>query len=287
MQKEREFQLRGIRVAALEWHEQGMPVIAIHGWLDNAASFLPLAPFLKDTHLLAPDLVGHGHSDHLPESGDYHLADGCRWIVALADAMGWERFALIGHSMGAAVASITAAAVPERVAGLVMIDGIGPMAVPAETEVKRLRILFNEEAKGAKPSRPWPDIESAVKIRQRLGRFDIGCDAATLIARRGMIKTDDGYLWRHDERLQGAGTHYYSEEQAQTILRNIKAPTLLISADDGALTGWKGRDSRKACIPHLKQVELHGKHHLHMEQPQTVALVINDFLECLEWSSPN
>lgn len=286
MPKDREFQIKGLRLAALEWQEKGVPVIAIHGWLDNAASFQPLAPLLKNVHLLAFDLIGHGHSAHLPQCADYHLADGCRWVVALADAMGWERFALIGHSMGASVASITAAAVPERVAGLVMIDGIGPLSVPPETEVKRLRILFHEEAKGAKPSRPWRDIESAVKVRQRLGRFAIGAEAATLIARRGLQQTADGYLWRHDERLQGAGTHYYSEEQAEMILRSIKAPTLLVSADEGALTGWSGLEPRKACVRNLKHVVVHGGHHLHMEHPQTVSLVINDFLEGLEWTSP-
>jgi pimeloyl-ACP methyl ester carboxylesterase len=283
--KERDFQLRGVRLSTLEWDDKGPPVIAIHGWLDNAASFDPLAPLLRNIHLLAMDMVGHGHSEHLPQAADYHLSDSCRWVVALADAMGWERFALIGHSMGAAVASITAAAVPERVSGLVMIDSIGPMAVRPEQEVKRLRLLFHE-SKEAKPPRPWRDLESAVKIRQRLGRFEIGTDAAMLLARRGMYKTEDGYLWRHDNRLEGAGTHYYSEEQAEAILHNIESPSLLISADGGALTGWRGLEQRIACVPKLRHVVLHGGHHLHMEQPQTVALVINDFIRGLEWSSP-
>jgi pimeloyl-ACP methyl ester carboxylesterase len=286
MPTEREFQFRGVRLSALEWDGKGPPVIAIHGWLDNAASFLPIAPLLKNLHLMAPDLIGHGHSGHLPEAADYHLSDSCRWIVALADAMGWERFALIGHSMGASVASITAAAVPERVAGLVMIDGIGPLAVRPEQEVKRLRILF-AEAKEEKPPRPWRDLESAVAIRQRLGRFAIGSEAAMLIARRGMRKTEDGFLWRHDERLQGAGTHYYSEEQSETILRNIEAPSLLVSADDGAFKGWRGLEARIACVPQLHHVILHGGHHLHMEHPQAVAMVINDFLKGLEWSLPS
>lgn len=287
MPRERDFHIRGIRVAALEWHEQGMPVIAIHGWLDNAASFQPLAPLLKNAHVLAFDLVGHGHSDHLPQCADYHLSDGCRWVVGLADAMGWSRFALIGHSMGASVASITSAAVPERVAGLIMIDGIGPLAVRPEQEVKRLRLLFHEETKGEKQLRAWSDVASAVKVRQRLGKFPIGTEAATLIANRGMRKVADGLFWTHDERLQGAGTHYYSEEQSETILRNVEAPTLLISADDGALNGWAGLKPRMDCMSNLKHVVLHGNHHLHMEQPQTVALVINDFLEGLEWSSPS
>lgn len=286
MPVEKDFQLRGLRLSTLEWAGGEYPVIAIHGWLDNAASFLPMAPLLKNVHLLALDLIGHGHSDHLSASADYHLSDSCRWIVALADAMGWERFALIGHSMGASVVSITAAAIPERIAGVVMIDGIGPLAVRPEQEVKRLRILFSEANKTKAP-RPWPDLESAVKIRQRLGRFAISAEAATLIARRGMHKGIDGYLWSHDPRLEAAGTHYYSEEQAEAILRNIETPSLLISADDGALQGWSELEARKGCVKQLRHVVLHGGHHLHMEHPNAVAPLVNEFLRGLEWSLPS
>ena len=60
----------GRRVALLENEQpapgqQGKPLlIALHGWLDNGASFLPLAPYLADFHLVCVDLPGHGHSDH-------------------------------------------------------------------------------------------------------------------------------------------------------------------------------------------------------------------------------
>lgn len=273
---ERVFRINGLQLAALEWPGEGVPLIALHGWLDNAASFLPLAPHLDGVHLLAPDLVGHGHSDHLPPAASYHLADTCRWVVALADAMGWQRFALLGHSMGAAAACITAAALPERLAGLVLLDGLGPLALTPEQEVTRLRQLFSMTE--APKRRTFAGLDGVMRLRQRLGRFPLSREAAALITQRGVLPVEGGYRWRHDERLKGPSTHYYSAEQSEGVLRAIETPTLLLTASDGALSGWEGFERRKGCIRQLQHRILPGGHHLHMEEPQAVAALINDFL---------
>lgn len=56
--------LVGQKIAGICWNEgQGLPILALHGWLDNAASFSLLAPLLSH-HVLAVDLPGHGLSDH-------------------------------------------------------------------------------------------------------------------------------------------------------------------------------------------------------------------------------
>ena len=57
-------------LAALSNDRNGPRVLALHGWLDNAASFLPLVPHLGDVELVAIDLPGHGHSAHLGAGGD-------------------------------------------------------------------------------------------------------------------------------------------------------------------------------------------------------------------------
>ena len=55
--------------------EDGLPVIALHGWLDNANSFARLAPKLEGLRIVALDFAGHGHSDHRPCGAGYALAD--------------------------------------------------------------------------------------------------------------------------------------------------------------------------------------------------------------------
>ena len=51
--------------------EDGLPVIALHGWLDNANSFARLAPKLAGLRIVALDLAGHGHSGHRPAGAGY------------------------------------------------------------------------------------------------------------------------------------------------------------------------------------------------------------------------
>jgi pimeloyl-ACP methyl ester carboxylesterase len=61
--------------------QDGIPVIALHGWLDNANSFARLAPKLEGLRILALDMAGHGHSDHRPPGSAYRTTPTtfCRW----------------------------------------------------------------------------------------------------------------------------------------------------------------------------------------------------------------
>src|SRR3546814_4905525 len=106
----REFELEtpAGRIAGLRCGEPGAPrVLALHGWLVNAASFVPLAVEFERigtrVDLAAPDLPGHGRSAHLPPGADYSFAGALHSVLDVADALGWERFALLGHSMGAGI----------------------------------------------------------------------------------------------------------------------------------------------------------------------------------------
>ena len=63
-------------LTGLRWGSASdLPVLALHGWLDNASSFAPLASHLSGFQLLALDLPGHGHSQHRPPGMRYHLLD--------------------------------------------------------------------------------------------------------------------------------------------------------------------------------------------------------------------
>ena len=80
--------------------EDGMPVIALHGWLDNANSFARLAPKLKGLRIIALDMAGHGHSGHRPTGAGYALWDYAHDVLQVAEQLGWKRFAPAGAFHG-------------------------------------------------------------------------------------------------------------------------------------------------------------------------------------------
>ncbi len=72
--RERQFEIDSLRFAAQQWgDESGRPVLALHGWLDNSASFTPLAPQLRGLNIIALDMAGHGQSCHRPGSAPYNI----------------------------------------------------------------------------------------------------------------------------------------------------------------------------------------------------------------------
>jgi pimeloyl-ACP methyl ester carboxylesterase len=115
----------GLELNLLEWSTEGVPLVLLHG-LGNEAhlwdDFVPsVAPHYR---VLALDQRGHGDSDWDPEAR-YDAASMTDDLEAVLDAVGIDRFVLIGFSMGGRVAMTFAGRHPERLAGLVIVD-IGP-----------------------------------------------------------------------------------------------------------------------------------------------------------------
>src|SRR5699024_3217826 len=117
------------RLAALSWGSEGAPTwLALHGWLDNAASFSRLAPRLVERmgiRIVAIDFSGHGLSQRHPDNIDYAIWDYAHDVLDALESLGLQHATLLAHSMGAGVACQVAAALPEYVERLVLIDGLG------------------------------------------------------------------------------------------------------------------------------------------------------------------
>ncbi|NNF67529.1 MAG: alpha/beta fold hydrolase, partial [Gammaproteobacteria bacterium] len=132
--------IRHCTIAGLRWQrDSAEPVIALHGWLDNAATWSRVAPALDQYNLCAIDFAGHGKSDHRPANAAYHFIDNVADVIAVADRLGWKRFSLLGHSLGASVATLVAGTIPERIRSLVCIEGFGPLTTPPEQAPEQLR----------------------------------------------------------------------------------------------------------------------------------------------------
>lgn len=283
MMTPREFTLQAgpLRLAARVWGEEGArPVLALHGWLDNAASFDALGELLEGVQLVALELAGHGHSQHRPAGSAYHFVDNIPDVLAAADALGWERFTLLGHSMGAAVASFTAAAMPERIDRLLLIEGLGPLSGQPQREQERLRRYLSQYAsQGKRRTRRYPSLEEAAARRASNG--DIALELALHLTRRGTEAVEGGVHWRHDPRLTFTSPHYYTEDQVLAVLGTITVPVGLLIAEQGLLSSSSITAARCAALPGLEVVRLPGGHHLHMEDPAAVARVLADFMHSL------
>lgn len=105
------------------------PVVAIHGITSNHLAWAKVAARLvPEITLAAPDLRGRVRSAGLP--GPWGMRRHAEDVVAVLDQLDVERTVLVGHSMGAWVVLMTALQHPDRVAGLVLVDGGVSLPMP-------------------------------------------------------------------------------------------------------------------------------------------------------------
>ncbi|MCQ4279702.1 alpha/beta hydrolase [Pseudomonas stutzeri] len=268
-----------IEVAAhLYGPEDGQPVIALHGWLDNAATFSRLAPLLEGLRIVALDLPGHGHSDHRPLGAAYNIWDYAHDVLQTAEQFGWKRFSLLGHSMGAIVSVLLAGAMPERVERLALIDGVIPFTGEAETAPQKLgESLQKLLAVDDKRKPVYATFEQAVAARMK-GVGAVSHEAAERLAQRGLMPVPGGYTWRTDARLMLPSSMRLTRAHALAFVHCVACPASLILAEQGLL-------NQPAMVELTQNLpfELHrlpGGHHLHLDDQlgaEAVAAVFNPF----------
>ncbi len=276
---ERQFDIDGLHFAAQQWGDpEGKPVLALHGWLDNSASFALLAPKLKGLNIIALDLAGHGQSCHRPGSAPYNIWEDVAEVLAIADQLDWHQFSILGHSRGAIIAGLIAGAFADKIDRLALIEGLFPEPLAPEKAPQQLAesIIKTRELAG-KPLRLFPSLEAAVKARIN-GMFPLGTEAARLLTERGVRKVAGGYQWSTDQRLLAPSSFKFTREQIGAFVESIKAPCKIVLAHDGMPKLFPGFDQAVKAYPHLQLQMLDGGHHLHMEeQVDQVAEQVNEF----------
>jgi pimeloyl-ACP methyl ester carboxylesterase len=266
------------RFAARRWGDpDGAPILGLHGWLDNAATFDRLAPLLPEAQFVSLDLAGHGHSDHRPPGMHYHYVDYVFDIVTAVDTLHWERFALVGHSLGAGVASLVAGTIPELVSHVVLIEGVGPLSRDIGQSAKHVLQLVRQMKELPQKTPPvYEDLRSAVQARLEVMSLDE--EFMGVLVRRGTKPHGDGLTWRSDPRHKMVSPLYMSEDQVNAFLDQIVAPVLLIVGESGFMGGRDYLKPRCERIRNLKITTVEGGHYPHMESAGAVATLISEFL---------
>jgi len=280
--KEIQFPLNPLTLAAKAWGpKNGYPVLALHGWMDNANSFDRLAPLLTDIRLVALDLPGHGRSEHRASPMPYYVWEYGLDVLDVVDALGWETFGLLGHSLGGGVATLVAGMVPERVDRLVLIESVGPLAgseeeMPASLLKARRAVQTLADAQSRRAERQEAERGSSPRFRHTdeaverrlLSPLTLPKSAIKILIERGTHAVDGGFDWSHDPRLILPTAVRMTEAQIQTHIKLIEAPTDLILGDAGLFMDEERASFVQERLPLFRRLTRHllsGGHHLHMD----------------------
>lgn len=257
-------------------HAADLPkLLCLHGWLDNANSFLPMMPYLPAFDMVAIDLPGHGHSD--PWVQGYSIHELCYQVTRIIEALEWPQCHIVGHSLGGCIAPMLAVANPAIVQSLSLIEASGPLSETAEQLPARMAKAMQDRLNPSRvASRVYPNKQAAVDARLKAARMTPV--SARLIIDRQLLPVEEGFRWRFDPRWRMASSQYQTEEQVQAIMQAVSCPALTVIADDGFLAQRPQTEARLSCLKNRQSATLTGNHHLHMDTPEPVAAAINYFL---------
>ena len=259
--------------------EDGKPVLALHGWLDNSMTFDLIAPQLQGLRIVAIDMAGHGHSGHRAPGAGYQLWDYALDALMAAQQLGWGKFSLLGHSLGGIISVLIAGAVTEKVERVALIDGLVPETGEANKSPQKLgEALLAHIDLAAKNKTIYETIEQAVQVRMR-GFMPVSKLASELLAERGLSPVAGGYCWSTDSRLTLPSPLRLTRAHAAAFVYAVECPMKLILAEDGILS--KEPDFLKFISTFPLDVQrLPGGHHLHLDDEQgaqAVAQCVQEF----------
>ncbi|HZH05257.1 MAG TPA: alpha/beta hydrolase [Lautropia sp.] len=264
----------------------------LHGWMDVSASFQFVVDALEgDWNVVAPDWRGFGLSEAGPgrdRTDSYAFADYLGDLDALLDELSPDApVRVVAHSMGGNVAMLYAGIRPQRVAGLVNLEGFGlPETDPAKA-VSRYRRWLDELKKPAS-SRPYRSLE-AVAERLMKNNPRLPADKARYLAahwaQRLRDSEQDGseqYVLQADPAHKRINPVPYRVDEALSCWAAAEAPVLWVVSEqrDSFHEFTKHEDYRRRLkvIRRLREVNVaDAGHMLHHDQPGVIAGLIEDF----------
>jgi pimeloyl-ACP methyl ester carboxylesterase len=233
-------------------------VVLVHGWTCDTSSWDAQVPVLaKHYRVIALDLPGHGKSG-APKDGKFSMDLFARAVEAVRAEAGADRIVLVGHSMGAPVIRQYALLYPQRVAGLIAVDGPldmrkfgGDFKPPALTGPEGLKAREAMIRGMFTPQTPAP-------LQQKILAMMLAAPEATAIGAMGSIL---------DPSLRSSDV--------------IPMPTLAIYA--GTNQQVPNVEETKQILPHYSQTQVAGTgHFVMMEKPDEFNKLVTSFVDHLK-----
>lgn len=237
-------------------------VICLHGWFADRGAFRGLWPHLDERRFSYAFVDYRGYGEAKGVAGEYDLMETAGDVLATADALGWDEFSVIGHSMGGKVAQALLAAAPGRVRRLVGVSPVPASGVPFDDQSWQLfssapddpgsRRAIIDFTTGNRLTGTWLDA----MVRTSVERSDVAAFRGYLMswAKEDFHERVVGdrtpmlvIVGEHDpalgeQAMQGTFAQWYPEAEIR-VMPNVghyaadEAPIALVSTMEGFLAG--------------------------------------------------
>ncbi|XP_076755792.1 putative serine hydrolase isoform X1 [Xylocopa sonorina] len=272
------------------WGPRGIqPIVALHGRQDNAGSFDTLIPLLSnDISVLCLDMPGHGLSSHYPKSQYYHVYwDGIILLRRIVKYYKWHKVKLLGHSLGGAISFLYAASYPDEVDFLISLDIVSPNVkdvtkTPAMTGDIIDKFLSYESLQPN--SSPSYTYEEVLAIVYDAYNGSLTKESVKTLMKRGLRSSPDPerFYFSRDLRLKVSGLDMLSLDLVLAYATRIKCAYLNIRAVPGmkfqSESYAQTLDKIKVGATRFEYREVEGTHHVHLNNPERIAPIINNFI---------
>jgi pimeloyl-ACP methyl ester carboxylesterase len=273
--------VRGVRHRVIFWGERtDHPILLLHGWMDTGDTWQFLVDQLPPNwSFAAPDWRGFGGSEW--PQGDYWFPDYYADLEALLDALlPHEPARVIGHSMGANIATIYAGVRPARLAWLVNLEGFGLPRTSADQAPDRYAEWLDQLKLPERAARYRSAEALTENLMARHPLLDRG--KAAFIARAWTRPAESGVELAADPRHRRINPTLYRREEVEACWRRVRVPMLLMLGELSELRPRLGEDATDAylrsLVPRAQIVTVaRAGHMLHHETPESVAAHIAGF----------
>lgn len=277
-------------IAAKLWGDAtSPPILMVHGYMDNAASFDRLVPHLPSQYYyICIDLPGHGKSAHFPPYVPTYFIHFLTAIRVVLDHFDRKNYIILSHSYGAMISIMFSQVYPEYVTKLVMIDGL--YLTPTYTLLAQKMIWYQHlgfanyikaEMKGEQKGETYEQLLKKLVDNRAMG--EISADGIRPIMERMLVPLGEGkFKFSLDPRLKTFNLPYMDYQRILEFLEEcpVKCPTLVLLYDE--IDAYKVHYSKLIQMfiknPLFSVKFMEGNHHLHTVQPDKVAPVLSKFL---------
>jgi haloalkane dehalogenase len=270
----------------------GPVLLCLHGNPTWSFLYRHLIAALSDrARLVAPDLIGYGLSEKLPDPDAYTIAGHVEDVAALVGALDLRDVTVVAHGFGTVVGMGVALREPERVRALVVLNGFAPssdgegdgLRVPPVVRLVRVPVVGEELVQGL-------GVLHRVEIRSGLARRESRQPEVLRAYRAVQASWEERAAALAFPRLLPPDGSREARELLRAedrFMRSFRDPVLLVWGlrdrvfRSAVLSAWRAR------VPHARVVEIEDAGHLVPEDaPQEVAAALRAFLDSIGREDP-